>query len=63
MLYYSIFRQLDNEQYHIYKSLEGILEATGVDGKACLLRTICEMQKNPIGEFTVIGEIMTILLT
>jgi hypothetical protein len=42
--------------------MEGILHATGIDGKACLLRTICEMQSNPIGEFTVVGEIITILL-
>ena len=42
--------------------MEGILQATGIDGKSCLLRTICEMQSNPIGEFTVVGEIITILL-
>lgn len=56
-------RSFGNEQYQVYKSVEGILQSTGIDGKACLLRTICEMQTNPIGEFTVVGEIITILLS
>ncbi|XP_046450906.1 uncharacterized protein LOC124198884 [Daphnia pulex] len=56
-------RGFGDDQYQIYKSMEGILQATGIDGKACLLRTICEMQTNPIGEFTVVGEILTILLS
>jgi hypothetical protein len=57
------YRGFGYDQYQIYKSMEGILQATGIDGKACLLRTICEMQTNPIGEFTVVGEILTILLS
>ena len=62
-LIYSIcYRQFGIEQSQVYKTMEGILHATGIDGKACLLRTICEMQSNPIGEFTVVGEIITILL-
>ncbi|XP_032790698.1 uncharacterized protein LOC116927754 [Daphnia magna] len=56
-------RSFGNEKYQVYKSVEGILQSTGIDGKACLLRTICEMQTNPIGEFTVVGEIITILLS
>ncbi|KAI9563741.1 hypothetical protein GHT06_011205 [Daphnia sinensis] len=56
-------RSFGNEQFQVYKSVEGILQSTGIDGKACLLRTICEMQTNPIGEFTVVGEIITILLS
>jgi hypothetical protein len=57
------YRGFGDDQYQIYKSMEGILQATGIDGKACLLRTICEMQQNPIGDFTVVGEILTILLS
>ena len=56
-------RSMEDDQFQIFKSLEGALQATGVDGKGCLLRTICEMQKNPIGEFTMMGEIVTILFT
>lgn len=55
-------RSFGNDRYPVYKSLEGILQTMGLDGKPCLLRTICEMQSNPISEFTVVGEIVTILL-
>ncbi|KAK2712411.1 uncharacterized protein LOC136025548 [Artemia franciscana] len=56
-------RSIEGDQYQIFKSIESALAVMGVDGRSCLLRTICEMQKNPIGEMTMIGEIITALLT
>ena len=54
---------MGRDQLQIFKSVEGALQVAGVDGKSCLLRTICEMQRHPIGEFSILGEIVTILLT
>ncbi|CAL4139593.1 unnamed protein product, partial [Meganyctiphanes norvegica] len=47
----------------IFRTIEDSMSAMGVDGRACLLRLICEMQNNPIGRFTVIGELLSILFT
>jgi hypothetical protein len=54
---------MQRDQYQIYKSIEGALQVTGIDGKACLLRTICEVQRNQLGKFTLAGEFLTLLLT
>ena len=53
---------MESDQFQIYKSIEGILQTTGVDGKACLLRTICEIQSNELGKYSLIGELVTVLL-
>ncbi|XP_064079615.1 uncharacterized protein LOC135196722 isoform X2 [Macrobrachium nipponense] len=51
------------DQLNIFRSIEDSMGAMGFDGRGCLLRLICELQSNPIGEFTVIGEILTVLFT
>lgn len=61
--YYNRRSSMGRDQLQIFKSVEGALQVAGVDGKSCLLRTICEMQRHPIGEFSILGEIVTILLT
>ncbi|CAL4091598.1 unnamed protein product [Meganyctiphanes norvegica] len=35
----------------------------GINGQGCLLRFICELQKYPIKDFTIAGEILTSLFT
>lgn len=54
---------MEQDQFQIYKSIEGALQVAGMDGKACLLRTICEIQQNQIGQYTLAGEFATLLLT
>jgi len=56
-------RKLGDDQYNLFRSLEKSLQRTGIDGKACLLRAICEMQQNPINHYSIMGEIATALLT
>ncbi|XP_065562321.1 uncharacterized protein LOC136028412 [Artemia franciscana] len=56
-------RSIEDDQYKLFKALESALAVMGVDGRSCMLRTICEMQRHPIGEMTMIGEIITIMLT
>jgi len=54
---------MQRDQYQIFKSIEGALQVTGMDGKACLLRTICEIQRNQLAKYTLAGELMALLLT
>ncbi|XP_065562334.1 uncharacterized protein LOC136028423 [Artemia franciscana] len=56
-------RSIVEDQLQVFKTAEMLLGAMGVDGKACLLRTICEIQNHPIGEISVVGAILTALLT
>ncbi|KAK2712641.1 uncharacterized protein LOC136025319 [Artemia franciscana] len=56
-------RSFEEDQLAIFKSLELSLTSRGIDGRACLLRSICELQKYPIGHMSLAGEILTILLT
>ncbi|XP_068202359.1 uncharacterized protein [Palaemon carinicauda] len=51
------------DQLNVFRSIEDSMGAMGVNGRECLLRLICELTSNPIGEFTVIGEIITVLFT
>ena len=50
-------------QLNIFQSLEAAMKELGVDGKACLLRTICELQESPVAEWTFVGELITHFLT
>ncbi|XP_076041873.1 uncharacterized protein LOC143025751 [Oratosquilla oratoria] len=56
-------RSLGEDQLNIFSSIESTLASLGVEGRPCLLRLICEMQENPIGRYTVIGEVLSVLLT
>ena len=58
-----LYRKIGEDQYTIFKSLERSLQTTGIDGRACLLRTICEMQQVPFNHYSVMGEILTALFT
>lgn len=35
----------------------------GVDGKACLLRAVCEVAESPLRDDGLLGEVLNILLT
>ena len=55
--------RMGGDQLSIFESLETSLRNAGLDGKACLLRTICEIQNQPINRYSLIGGILTALLT
>ncbi|XP_037916780.1 uncharacterized protein LOC119655122 [Hermetia illucens] len=47
----------------LYNIIEKKLNIFGIDGKACLLRTICEMNATPMGENNgVFGDMLQIIL-
>lgn len=46
----------------MYKGVEGALLAAGINGKACLLRAICEMQTRELGHYSLAGELALFLL-
>lgn len=35
----------------------------GVDGKACLLRAVCEVAESPLRDDGLLGEVLNIILT
>ncbi|XP_055382666.1 uncharacterized protein LOC129612884 [Condylostylus longicornis] len=51
------------ERVLIYGAIEDLLENFGVNGKACLLRTICEVHSKSLNNFGLIGEITKLFLT
>ncbi|XP_065562335.1 uncharacterized protein LOC136028424 [Artemia franciscana] len=53
----------ETDQLQIFRSIESILSTMGVDGRACLLRTICELQSYPIMNNGLMGEILILVLT
>ncbi|XP_027227688.1 uncharacterized protein [Penaeus vannamei] len=61
---YGLGRSFSDDQAGIYRSLEDrISTSTGLDGRSCLLRFVCEMQRFPIREWTIAGEVITTLFT
>ncbi|KAH8314633.1 hypothetical protein KR074_004885 [Drosophila pseudoananassae] len=51
------------ERVLLYGVVEDFLSTFGMDGKACLLRTICEMHSRSLEKFGVFGEISKLFLT
>ena len=60
---FGLRRSFASDQYQLFNQVEKSLAQMGIDGKACLLRTICEMQKRPIDHYSIMGEIVTVLMT
>lgn len=47
----------------VYRVVENSIQSAGLDGRACLLRTICEMNlNNAPGNFGLLGEAMQLIL-
>lgn len=55
-------RSITQDQFQVYKSVEGALQTAGINGKACLLRAICEMQTRELGHYSLAGELLLFLL-
>jgi hypothetical protein len=51
------------ERALLYFVLEEFLENFGMDGKACLLRAICEVHAHPLQNFGLMGEMLKLFLT
>ncbi|KAG5891418.1 hypothetical protein JTB14_031484 [Gonioctena quinquepunctata] len=51
------------ERALLYIMVEELLENFGMDGRACLLRAICEVHAHPLGNFGFLGEILRLFLS
>lgn len=51
------------ERALLYPAVEQLLENFGMDGRACLLRAICEVHALPLHNFGVIGEMLKLFLS
>lgn len=55
----------ESHRTQVFHKLEKLLEEVGVEnGKACLLRTICELHEFPFetGRFGLFGEVLALIL-
>jgi hypothetical protein len=50
------------ERAILYALVENFLDGVGVDGKPCLLRTICEVSGRSMSRYGLIGEILKLFL-
>lgn len=48
---------------NVYDILRSRLNSFGLDGEACLLRTICEASRYPLHHNGVVGQLLHVLLT
>lgn len=51
------------ERALLYTIVEDFLENFGMNGKACLLRAICEVHANPLINYGLLGEIIKLFFT
>lgn len=51
------------ERAMLYEVVEEFLFKFGMDGKACLLRAICEMHESPLAGYGLFGEMLELFLT
>ncbi|XP_030765218.1 uncharacterized protein LOC115889376 isoform X2 [Sitophilus oryzae] len=51
------------ERALLYVAIEELLENFGMDGRACLLRAICEVHAHPMSGFGLLGEMLKLFLS
>jgi DM4/DM12 family len=51
------------ERALLYAVVEDFIATFGVDGKACVLRTICEVHSKAIHHYGLVGEMVKLFLT
>lgn len=51
------------ERALLYLLVEELLENFGMNGKACLLRAICEVHAHPLRNFGLIGEMLKLFFS
>merc|ERR1712156_832909 len=55
-------RTIEDDQIDVLKKIEQGLEKGGLNGKHCVLRSVCELSETPIHHWTVVGEMITNLI-
>ncbi|XP_071512431.1 uncharacterized protein [Panulirus ornatus] len=56
-------RSIQEDQLELFRQIEDNIATMGVDGHACVLRFICEMQTNRFSRSSIFGEIFTLIFT
>ncbi|PSN41153.1 hypothetical protein C0J52_05212 [Blattella germanica] len=59
----AIFNRQKRSRWDIYTSMEAFFGSIGVDGRACILRTICEAAEATLKHNGIVGELLHVLLT
>ncbi|XP_076040769.1 uncharacterized protein LOC143025197 [Oratosquilla oratoria] len=55
-------RNIPDERLDVYGAIEGIFQNFGVDGRACVLRAVCERADSHLLNQGLLGEIVSLLL-
>ncbi|CAN7990147.1 unnamed protein product, partial [Ixodes hexagonus] len=55
-------RDTNQERKMLFLALEHGLGKLGLNGRACVLRAVCEAAEHPFGEFGLVGEVVNVLL-
>nr|XP_045606527.1 uncharacterized protein LOC123763415 isoform X1 [Procambarus clarkii] len=56
-------RSIQEDQLDLFQQIESNIATLGVDGHACVLRFICEMQTNRFSSSSIFGEIFNLMFT
>ncbi|XP_040564305.1 uncharacterized protein [Lepeophtheirus salmonis] len=56
-----LVRSLEEDQVSILSKLEEAITKGGMNGRHCVLKAICELQETPIHEWSVLGEMISVL--
>lgn len=51
------------ERALLYTVIEDLISNFGLNGKACVLRAICEVHSKPVNRFGLIGEVFKLFFT
>ncbi|CAL4166292.1 unnamed protein product, partial [Meganyctiphanes norvegica] len=54
-------RSIQEDQFEVFRQIEDNLSMTGMDGHACVLRFICELQYNRFAGSSIFGELFTLI--
>ncbi|XP_047488112.1 uncharacterized protein LOC125038619 [Penaeus chinensis] len=60
---FDISKSIQEDQMELFQQIEDNISAMGVDGHACILRFICEMQTNRFSASSIFGEIFSLMFT
>ncbi|XP_071523832.1 uncharacterized protein [Panulirus ornatus] len=56
-------RSVGEDQVGVFRQLEASLKTVGLDGRACLLKLVCEAQKPKLLKLNLLGHLLAALLT
>ncbi|XP_042883366.1 uncharacterized protein LOC122260250 [Penaeus japonicus] len=56
-------RSIQEDQMELFHQIEDNISAMGIDGHACILKFICEMQTNRFSSSSIFGELFTLMFT